>query len=108
MLTYINPKHGQGGIFHDSKVLIYEFDRKKGVKGVIINKSKSGRRIGGPVEANSKKVILHNIPKVTGSQKIIEGVYLHKGDRGDIKKLLSKDPSYQMNEYYGFSSWFEG
>lgn len=108
LLTYINPKRGHGGIFHDSKVLLYEYDRKRSIKGVIINKLDKGKRIGGPVEQYQKKVVLHNIPNVKGSVKVIDGVYWHQGDRSEIKKMVRKNSKYQMNEYYGYSSWFEG
>ena len=108
LLTYINPKRGSGGIFHDSKVLLYEFQRGKSTKGVIINKLERGKRIGGPVETNTKKIILHNIPDIKGSKKVIDGVFWYEGPMSELRPYLKKDEKYQINEYYGFSSWFEG
>jgi len=62
------------------------------------------------VELNTRKVLLHNIPGVKGSKKVIEGVYWHEGPKSEVRAFLNGSPNsdYQMNEYYGFSSWFEG
>ena len=47
---------------------MYDFERGKSIKGVILNKELQGLNLGGPVGLNqyfetSEKVILHNIPE---------------------------------------------
>lgn len=114
MLEHIEHSDAfDGGIFSRSKVLMYEFKRGESVKGVIINKEHMGLKIGGPVGLNgydvinSEVIILHNIPDLPGSRKVIEGVYWHDGPKSALKKYKKKK-KYIINEYYGFASWFEG
>lgn len=68
---------------------MYEFIRGESIKGVIINKKMNGIRIGGPVGLRrpmelTEKVIIHNIPNVEGSKKVIEGVFWHDGPKSDL------------------------
>lgn len=112
MITHCDSPGGGSGIFDGSKVLMYEFERNQSIKGVIINKSISGINVGGPVGLrrpveSSDKIILHNIPDVEGSTRVIEGVYWHDGARSQLAQY-ENDERWKINEYYGFASWFEG
>ena len=81
LIEHIDDEDRRGSIFTRSKVLMYEFNRGDSILGVIINKMVQGTaRIGGPVGLNrnleqTEKVILHNIPNVPNSSRVIEGVY---------------------------------
>ena len=105
---------------------MYEFERGKSIKGVILNKViPPDVKLGGPVGltndmATSEKIVLHNIPGAKNSVEIIDGVYWFQGHMKYLQqykeqksKLQSKTKyknkiRYQINEYYGFASWFDG
>ena len=103
----------RGGIFDDSKVIMFDFTRGESIKGVIINKKiQTGQRIGGPVGLGmtieqSEKIILHNIKGIKGAKKVIKGVYWQSSHHSSLDKYRS-DPSHKIEDYFGFSSWFEG
>ena len=60
---------------------MYEFERGKSIKGVILNKIiPPNHKLGGPVGLGdsveeSLKIVLHNMPGAQNSKEIIEGVY---------------------------------
>ena len=91
---------------------MYEFIREESIKGVIINKSNEGIRIGGPVGLSRdpqqcETVIFHNIPDCPGAERVIEGVYWQKENFEALEPYRS-DPAYKINTYMGYASWFEG
>lgn len=68
---------------------MYEFIRGESIKGVIINKKVNGINIGGPVGLrrpieDTEKIIIHNIPNVEGSKRVIDGVFWHDGPKSDL------------------------
>ena len=64
---------------------MYEFERGKSIKGVIVNKIvPPDIKLGGPVGLGetvdeSLKIVLHNIPGAQNSKEIIDGVYWYQG-----------------------------
>ena len=96
LITHCDDEgRGGSGIFDNSKVLMYEFKRGESIMGVIINKKVNGSvRIGGPCGLrrpieSTDKILIHNIPNVQGSKRVIEGVYWHDGPKTDLTPLLS-------------------
>ena len=76
MLIHIDsgPIDQPGDIFHSSKVFMYDFERGKSIKGVVLNKQFNNINVGGPVGLTeyvetSEKVILHNIPNNKNSKR---------------------------------------
>ena len=112
LISHNDDGWGRPGIFTDSKVLMYDFQRGDSIKGVIINKTTSGIRVGGPVGLSrrtdqTEKVFLHNIPNLPKSKKVIKDVYWHDGPGADLDDYKN-NPNFQIREYYGYASWFEG
>lgn len=113
LIEHIDDEDRDESIFSRSKVLMYEFIRGESIRGVIINKTIQGRvRMGGPCGltrdlSRTDKIILHNVPNVPNSHRVIEGVFWHDGAMSDLAQYRN-DERYKINEYYGFASWFEG
>lgn len=79
---------------------------------MIINKTTSGIRVGGPVglrrsQAQCDRIFLHNIPNLPNSKRVIRDVYWHDGPESELEQYKA-NPQYQIREYWGFASWFEG
>jgi putative AlgH/UPF0301 family transcriptional regulator len=112
LITHIDDGWGRPGIFSESKVLMYDFIRGDSIKGVIINKKIRDKRVGGPVGLSHNLeqceiIILHNIPDVPNSKRVINGVYWHDGAATDLQPYRN-NAAYKIREYMGFASWFEG
>lgn len=114
LITHVDDGWGRPGIFTNSKVLMYEFDRTdQAIKGVIINKkTANGKRIGGPVglsrdPESCETIVFHNIADCPGAKKVVQGVYWQDGNLNALEPYRL-DSSNKIREYMGFASWFEG
>lgn len=55
----------------------------------------------------SERIFLHNIPNLANSKKVIQGVFWHDGSEAELEQYKN-NPEYQIREYWGYASWFEG